>query len=653
VLEEKVRGEPRGRQAVLKMARPTESPRLDRPQGRPKAPNRPNPLVPLLFILGTVVMVGVVGTLYSNVTGRTVSYTEFKQMLRSGAVATVVVSESRIRGTATKSGPPFVTNRVEDPALMGELEQHGVTVTGEVAATGWTSLLVWLLPMAFFLFFLTRAAGGIGPGQSALAFGRSKAKIYADDDVKVTFADVAGIDEATEELREVVDFLRNPKKYTNLGGRIPKGVLLLGPPGTGKTLLARAVAGEAHVPFFSLSGSEFVEMFVGVGAARVRDLFAQAEAKAPCIIFIDELDAIGKARVASPLGTHEEREQTLNQLLAEMDGFDPSKGIIVMSATNRPEVLDPALLRPGRFDRRVVVDRPDIVGREAILRLHARAVKLAADVDLKVVAARTTGFAGADLANLVNEATLLAARHDKAEVSVGDFEEAIDRVLAGLKRKRLMSPREREIVATHEAGHAVVASVLPGVDPVHKISIIQRGYDALGHTLQMPSEDRYLRTRQELCHQLAVWLGGRAAEELVFRELSTGGQNDLQHASDVARDMVAQYGMSEAVGPVAYNTRRRSPFLPVSGTENAETVAEETAREIDLEVKRLMTEASVRASQVLREHRATLDAVVRLLLEREVVDGDEVRRLLHAEAASVRSDDSSQSLRSVSTGHVA
>jgi cell division protease FtsH len=376
-------------------------------------------------------------------------------------------------------------------------------------------------------------------------------------------------------------------------------------------------------------------MFVGVGAARVRDLFAQAEERAPCIIFIDELDALGKTRVASPFGTHEEREQTLNQLLAEMDGFDPRKGIIVMSATNRPEVLDPALLRPGRFDRRVVVDRPDVRGREAILRLHARAVKLAPDVDLAVVAARTIGFAGADLANLVNEATLLAARRAQAEVTMADFEEAIDRVLAGLKRKRLMSPREREIVAAHEAGHAIVASVVPGVDPVHKISIVQRGYDALGHTLQLPHEDRYLRTRQELCHQLAVWLGGRAAEEVVFQEMTTGSQNDLQHATEVARAMVAQYGMSDTLGPVALPTANRARFLQGLAGENPETVSEDTARAIDREVKQLMTEAHDRAVQILQEHRQVLDAVVRLLLDREVVEGDEVRRLLDAERAPV------------------
>ena len=576
-------------------------------------------------------IVFVVGTLLSGVAVRSLSYTEFKQKLRAGEIVEVVVGESRIRGTL-KNADRVSAVRVDDPALLAELEQRGVTVTGEVSSGGW-SFLVWLLPMVLIYYFWTRSMQGVGPGQGALSFGRSRAKVYAEDDVKVTFADVAGIDEATEELREIVDFLQHPQKYTALGGRIPKGVLLLGPPGTGKTLLARAVAGEAHVPFFSLSGSEFVEMFVGVGAARVRDLFKQAEERAPCIIFIDELDALGKTRVASPLGTHEEREQTLNQLLAEMDGFDPRKGIIVMSATNRPEVLDPALLRPGRFDRRVVVERPDVRGREAILRLHARNVKLAPDVDLAVVSARTIGFAGADLANLVNEATLLAARRAQAEVTMADFEEALDRVLAGLKRKRLMSPREREMVAAHEAGHAIVASVVPGVDPVLKISIVQRGYDALGHTLQLPTEDRYLRTRQELCHQLAVWLGGRAAEEVVFHEMTTGGQNDLQHATEVARAMVTQYGMSDTLGPVALAATNRARFLQGLVAENLETVSEDTARAIDREVKQLMTEAHDRAVQVLQEHRPVLDAVVRLLLDREVVEGEEVRRLLDAERA--------------------
>jgi cell division protease FtsH len=605
-------------------------PRFDR---RERTARPPTATGIVLVVLGTVLMVAVLSALNASAV-RSASYSEFKQWVRAGKVAHVVVSESRIRGTLKEADQLFLTVRVDDPLLLADLEQHRVDVRGEIVSNWWGSILVWLLPALMLAFFWTRTLQGAAPGQNALAFGRSRAKIYAEDDVKVTFADVAGIDEATAELREIVDFLRNPQKYTDLGSRIPKGVLLLGPPGTGKTLLARAVAGEARVPFFSLNGSEFVEMFVGVGAARVRDLFTQAEQRAPCIVFIDELDALGKTRVASPLGAHEEREQTLNQLLAEMDGFDPRKGIIVMAATNRPEVLDAALLRPGRFDRRVVVDRPDVQGREAILRLHARSVKLGDDVDLRVVAARTTGFAGADLANLVNEATLLAARRDEREVSMRDFEEAIDRLLAGLKRKRLMSPRERQLVAVHEAGHAIVASALPGVDPVHKISIVQRGYEALGHTLQLPSEDRYLRTREELQQQLAVWLGGRAAEETVFREITTGGHNDLQHATEVARAMVAEYGMSDALGPVAFTTGKRAPFLPVPGVEAVDTVAEQTAREIDLEVKRLMMSAYQRASQIVREHRSTLDAVVRLLLEREVMSGDEVRRLLEAEAAA-------------------
>jgi cell division protease FtsH len=603
-----------------------DSPRL------PQEPKLPVPRVSsfVAYVAGMALLFALISLLTGNTTARSVSYTEFKRMVRADEVQAVVVSDTRIRGTLKKAGQTVDVVRVSDPGLLAELEQRSVAVTGEIASQWWNSLIVWLLPVGLLMFFWNRALSRLGPNQ-ALSFGRSRAKVYADDDVKVTFADVAGIDEATEELREIVDFLKNPKKSTDLGGRIPKGVLLVGPPGTGKTLLARATAGEAHVPFFSLSGSEFVEMFVGVGAARVRDLFAQAEERAPCIIFIDELDALGKTRMASPLGTHEEREQTLNQLLAEMDGFDARKGIIVMSATNRPEVLDVALLRPGRFDRRVVVDRPDVRGREAILRLHARAVKLGPDVDVQVVASRTTGFSGADLASLVNEATLLAARRNQGEVAMSDVEEAIDRVLTGLRRKRVMSPRERERVAAHEAGHAIVASLLPGADPVHKISIVQRGYEALGHTMQLPSEDRYLRTKQELRAHLAVFVAGRAAELIVFGETSTGGHNDLQRATEVARAMAAEYGMSDAIGPVAVDLRTRSPYLPVAGTENVDRVSEETAREVDHEVRALMTDAHDTASRLLQEHRTTVDAVVRLLLEHEVVEGEDVRRLLDAE----------------------
>jgi cell division protease FtsH len=471
---------------------------------------------------------------------------------------------------------------------------------------------------------MSGAEGGV------MSFARSRAKIYADDEVKVRFADVAGVDEAREELKEIVEFLKTPKKYTNLGGRIPKGVLLVGPPGTGKTLLARAVAGEAHVPFFSLSGSEFVEMFVGVGAARIRDLFQQAEAKAPCIVFIDELDALGKVRSQSPLGGHEEREQTLNQLLAEMDGFDSRKGVIIMAATNRPEVLDPALLRPGRFDRQVLVDKPDVKGREEILRIHAKGVKMAEGVDLRVVAARTAGFAGADLANLVNEAALLAARGDKTQVDMRDFESAIDRVIAGLEKKRVMSTKEREIVAYHESGHAIVATVLPGLDPVHKISIVQRGFGALGYTMQLPLEDRYLLQRSDLHSQLAVLLGGRTAEEIALGEISTGAQNDLQRATDMARAMVTEWGMSETLGAVNYDGNKRARFLDLPMPQERGLYSENTAETIDAEIKRIVGDAHQKARDILNAHRLKLESVTRRLLEVEVMEGDELRTLLTA-----------------------
>ena len=474
--------------------------------------------------------------------------------------------------------------------------------TGEVANRWLPELLGWIVPLLFFVgiwgFFFRRMGGAEG---GVMSFARSRAKIYADDEVKVRFTDVAGVDEAEDELKEIVEFLKNPKKYTNLGGRIPKGVLLVGPPGTGKTLLARAVAGEAHVPFFSLSGSEFVEMFVGVGAARIRDLFQQAEAKAPCIVFIDELDALGKARMQGPFGGHEEREQTLNQLLAEMDGFDSRKGVIIMGATNRPEVLDAALLRPGRFDRQVLVDKPDVKGREEILRIHTRGVKTAPNVDLKVVAARTAGFAGADLANLVNEAALLAARTDKVAVEMKDFEAAIDRLIAGLEKKRVMSTKERRIVAYHESGHAIVATVLPGLDPVHKISIVQRGFGALGYTMQLPLEDRYLMTRGDLYSQLAVLLGGRTAEEIALGEISTGAQNDLQRATDIARAMVTEFGMSDALGAINYDGNKRARFLDIPMPQERGLYGEDTAQKIDAEIKRILTDAHDTARQILTE----------------------------------------------------
>jgi cell division protease FtsH len=528
-----------------------------------------------------------------------------------------------------KGTHPFTAVRIEDPKLIEDLEKAGVKSTGE-AANKWIAEVVgWIIPLVFLValwsFFFRRMGSAEG---GVMSFARSRAKIYADDDVKVRFGDVAGVDEAEDELREIVEFLKNPRKYTSIGGRIPKGVLLVGPPGTGKTLLARAVAGEAKVPFFSLSGSEFVEMFVGVGAARVRDLFAQAEVKAPCIVFIDELDALGKVRGQSPMGSHEEREQTLNQLLAEMDGFDARKGVIIMGATNRPEVLDPALLRPGRFDRQVLVDKPDVRGREEILRIHVKTVKLGDGVDLKVIAARTAGFAGADLANLVNEAALLAARKDKTAVEMKDFDDAIDRLIAGLEKKRVMSDKERRIVAYHESGHAIVASVLPGLDPVHKISIVQRGFGALGYTMQLPLEDRYLLTREDLLSQLSVLLAGRSAEEIAFGRISTGAQNDLQRATDIARAMVTEFGMSDLLGAVNYTGNQRPVFIDPGFQSERGNYSEETALKIDAEVKRILTDAHNTARQVLRERRETLDALSARLLEVEVIEADELKNIM-------------------------
>jgi cell division protease FtsH len=566
--------------------------------------------------------------------GRQVSYSEFKAMVRNGEVAEVTVGESTIhgqlkKGQGDKGSTAFSTVRIEDPKLIEDLEAHGVKYSGEVVSRWLPEILSWVVPLvlliALWSFFFRRIGGAEG---GVMSFARSKAKIFAEDDVKVSFADVAGVDEAAQELREIVEFLKTPRKYTQLGGKIPKGVLLVGPPGTGKTLLARAVAGEAKVPFFSLSGSEFVEMFVGVGAARVRDLFAQAEAKAPCIVFIDELDALGKVRVQSPIGSHEEREQTLNQLLAEMDGFDPRKAIIIMGATNRPEVLDPALLRPGRFDRQVLVDKPDVKGREEVLRIHVRNVKLAPEVDLRKIAVRTAGFAGADLANLVNEAALLAARHDKTAVDMRDFDEAIDRLIAGLEKKRVMSTKEREIVAYHESGHAIVASSLPGTDPVHKISIVARGFGALGYTMQTPTEDRYLMQRRDLMNQLAMLLGGRSAEEIALGEISTGAQNDLQRASDIARSMVTEWGMSERLGAVNLDPGKRSRFLDMPQPNDRGPHSEDTAKIIDEEVKMILTEAHNDARRILMDKRDLLEVITRRLLEREVMEGDELRAIL-------------------------
>jgi cell division protease FtsH len=613
----------------------TKPPAKNRRSGdrRPGARGAPGGAV--WYVLGFLLLLAVAQAFFFQLqSGETIPYSDFKTLVREDKVQDVILSEERVRGTLKPVGSerakPFTAVRVvADTKLPEELEQHGVKYTGEVANRWLSDVLGWIIPLIFIVglwtFFLRRMGGAEG---GVMSFARSKAKIYADDDVKVSFGDVAGVDEAEEELKEIVEFLKTPRKYTAIGGRIPKGVLLVGPPGTGKTLLARAVAGEAKVPFFSLSGSEFVEMFVGVGAARVRDLFAQAEAKAPCIVFIDELDALGKVRIQTPMGSHEEREQTLNQLLAEMDGFDGRKGIIIMGATNRPEVLDPALLRPGRFDRQVLVDKPDVRGREDILRIHVKAVKISDNVDLKIIAARTAGFAGADLANLVNEAALLAARRDKTSVDRKDFDEAIDRIIAGLEKKRAMSEKERRIVAFHESGHAIVASLLPNLDPVHKISIIGRGFGALGYTMQLPTEDRYLMSRTDLKSELAVLLGGRSAEEIAFGEISTGARNDLQRATDIARAMVTEYGMSESLGAVNYDGQRGTKFIDTPFMNERGPHSEETAQKIDAEVMRIITDAHNEARRLLRERRGVLDELAKRLLDKEVIEGEELRALL-------------------------
>ena len=582
--------------------------------------------------------------LFVGTGGRTVSYSEFKELVRSGAIEEVVIGTETIRGTVrgdqADSSDRVDVIRIEDPSLVEELEQHGVRITGERESLWGPALLIWGVPLLLLLVVMGAMLRQVGQAQGgAMAFAKSRARLYAEDDVKVSFTDVAGVDEAEAELYEIVDFLKNPGKYTSLGGHIPKGVLLVGPPGTGKTLLGRAVAGEAHVPFFSLSGSEFVEMFVGVGAARVRDLFTQAEKRAPCIVFIDELDAIGKVRTVGQPGSHEEREQTLNQLLAEMDGFDSRKGVIILAATNRPEVLDPALLRPGRFDRQVLVDKPDVRGREAILRLHTKVVRLDPSVDLTIVAARTAGFAGADLANLVNEAALLAARRDKRAVEMTEIDEAVERLVAGLEKKRVMSQKERTIVAYHEAGHALVASALPDMDPVHKISIVQRGFGALGYTLQLPLEERYLMTRSELMNQLAVLLAGRSAEEVALGEVSTGAQNDLVRATDLARSMVAQLGMGETLGVMSSGDPRAGRFLPGQPDLGVRHVSERTAERIDSEVKQLLEEAHECARKTLATRRDLLTRIATQLLEIEVLEGDELRALLTTPAEGHNNDD--------------
>lgn len=566
---------------------------------------------------------------------RNVSYSDFKRLVKNGMVLECHINRSIVRGKlreterGTTRNAIFVTARVEDPDLIKDLESMGVKYEGQYESPWFkTFFFSWVMPLVILFVIWRFVFKRYGPASSIMTFGKSRGRMYVQEDLNVTFDDVAGIDEAKEELQEIIEFLKTPEKFRALGGKIPKGVLLVGAPGTGKTLLAKAVAGEAGVPFFNMSGSEFVEMFVGVGAARVRDLFSQADQKAPCIIFIDELDALGKARGVSPMGGHDEREQTLNQLLVEMDGFDSNKGVIIMAATNRPEMLDPALLRPGRFDRQVVVDRPDLHGREAILKVHIKEVKVEKEVNLHAVAAMTPGFVGADLANLVNEAALLAARRNKKAVGMSEFEEAIDRILTGLeKKKRLMNKKEKEIVAHHESGHALVACSVPHADPVRKISMIPRGIGALGYTLQKPTEDRYLMTRSELLDRLAILLGGRVAEEIIFNEISTGAQNDLEKATEIAKLMVKEYGMSEKMGVVTFEQGDRPLFLG-GGFAASKEYSEETAREIDLEVKRIIDESFGRVKKLLTEKKEILLGMAKQLMEQEVIEGEELKKLL-------------------------
>ncbi len=567
-----------------------------------------------------------------------IGYSEFKSYLRSGQVVEALISEAMIKGEfRSETGEPvkFKTVPVEDPKLVEELEAYGVKYKGEVKRN-WFSVILFnfgpILLFVFIWFMLIRSMQS--GGKQAMSFGRSRAKLTDQSKQRVTFADVAGVDEAKEELQEIIAFLKEPKKFQKLGGKIPKGVLLYGVPGSGKTLLAKAVAGEAGVPFFGASGSEFVEMFVGVGASRVRDLFNQGKKSAPCLLFIDELDAVGRHRFAGIGGGHDEREQTLNQLLVEMDGFDTKEGVILIAATNRPDVLDPALLRPGRFDRHIMVPNPDLKGREEILKVHTRNIKLGPDVDLKVIARRTPGFVGSDIANLVNEAALLAAREDKKAVEIKEFEEAIDRVIAGPQRKsRMISEREKKIIAYHEAGHALVAKLIPGTDPIHKVSIIPRG-PALGYTLQLPLEDKYLSTKTEIIDKLTVFLGGRASEELTFNELTTGAENDLQQATEIAHKMICEYGMSDKLGPLTLRKKETEIFLGRDFTKE-KAYSEKTAQIIDEEVKKIVEDCRDRAKDLLKKNKAKLDRLAKALIEKEILAGEEVEKILkHGEEVS-------------------
>ena len=583
----------------------------------------------LFFIFGYIFVLLAQDFIAEGRSYEPIPYSEFRHHLEQGIINTLDVSSERIKGTyntpLSDGTTGFTTYRI-DPTLANDLAQYDVTFNGAPSESWLTSMLSWLLPFllvfAIWGFFLRRMVSSQGGLGSMMTLGKSKARVYVETETKVTFADVAGIDEAKDELKEVVAFLRDPQRYGRLGAHVPKGILLVGPPGTGKTLLARAVAGEAGVPFFSISGSEFVEMFVGVGAARVRDLFEQAAKATPCIIFIDELDALGGARGLGMLGGgHDEKEQTLNQLLTELDGFDTSSGIVLLAATNRPEILDPALLRAGRFDRQVLVDRPERRGRIAILNVHLKHLnRLASDVDAEQIAALTPGFTGADLANLVNEAALLATRRDADAVTLSDFTLAVERIVAGLEKKsRVLNEHERRVVAHHEMGHALVAASLPGMDPVHKISIIPRGVGALGYTLQRPTEERFLQTVADLKSRMAVLMGGRAAERMIFNEISTGAADDLAKVTDIARSMVTRFGMSEEGGQVIYEEDRQAFLGDKFGLAKPKTYSEETAREIDTAIRRLVDDAFDSATQILTRRRKVLETGAAMLLERETL----------------------------------
>ena len=563
---------------------------------------------------------------------KTIPYSQFMNLLKTGKVTEIAVSQDQIQGKMKGDQgkiEEFKTVRV-DPELSKTLEQYNVTFKGEIESTFLRDILSWVLPIFLFIgvwYLLMKRMGSQQPGFMSL--GKNKAKIYMENELNVRFTDVAGVDEAKQELVEIIDFLKTPGKFRELGGKIPKGILLVGPPGTGKTLLAKAVAGESGVPFFSMSGSDFVEMFVGLGAARVRDLFVQARQKAPCIIFIDELDALGKARgIGGITGGHDEREQTLNQLLVEMDGFDSKVGVILMAATNRPEILDPALLRPGRFDRHILVDRPDKVGRAEILKVHLRNVKVVPDLDVEQLAAMTPGMVGADLANLVNEAALLAVRRDKKLVGMSEFQEAVERIIAGLEKKnRLINPHEREVVANHEMGHAIVAMSLPGTDPVQKISIIPRGIAALGYTMQVPTDDRFLMSKSELLNKIASLLGGRAAEEIIFGDISTGAHNDLSRATDIAKSMIKEYGMSSSLGQVYLAHDKRSPFMDL-GVQNTGDYSEATSQTIDSEIQHIISSQYKVALDILKEKKDVLAKGALLLLEKEKIDSEDLKALM-------------------------